>query len=100
VKAVMAGMGLSLMGAGRTLSENCVVEATQQAISSLLLEEATIQGAKGVLINITGGMDLMLYEVNKANSIIGSATRTHNLSISILCPLSDAYLTCDETYED
>jgi cell division protein FtsZ len=46
------------------------MEATQQAISSPLLEEATIEGAKGVLINITGGLDLTLYEVNEASSII------------------------------
>src|SRR5215207_10020761 len=70
VKAVMSGMGLALMGAGRASGENRAVEATQQAISSPLLEEATIQGAKGVLINITGGMDLTLYEVNEASSII------------------------------
>src|SRR5918998_1000986 len=63
VKAVMQGMGLALMGAGRASGENRAMEATQQAISSPLLEEATIEGAKGVLINITGGMDLTLYEV-------------------------------------
>ncbi|HEY0172120.1 MAG TPA: cell division protein FtsZ [Pyrinomonadaceae bacterium] len=70
VKAIMSGMGLALMGAGRASGPNRAVEATQQAISSPLLEEATIQGAKGVLINITGGMDLTLYEVNEASSII------------------------------
>ncbi len=73
VKAIMAGMGLALMGAGRASGENRAVEATQQAISSPLLEEATIEGAKGVLINITGGSDLTLYEVNEASSIIREA---------------------------
>src|SRR5918992_263641 len=73
VKAIMAGMGLALMGAGRASGPNRAVEATQQAISSPLLEEATIQGAKGVLINITGGLDLTLYEVNEASSIIREA---------------------------
>jgi cell division protein FtsZ len=58
------------MGAGRASGENRAIEATQQAISSPLLEEATIQGAKGVLINITGGTDLTLFEVNEASSII------------------------------
>ena len=58
------------MGAGRATGENRAIEATQQAISSPLLEEATIQGAKGVLINITGGPDLTLFEVNAASSII------------------------------
>ncbi len=73
VKAIMAGMGLALMGAGRASGENRAVEATQQAISSPLLEEATIEGAKGVLINITGGPDLTLFEVNEASSIIREA---------------------------
>jgi cell division protein FtsZ len=72
VKAIMAGMGLALMG-GRASGENRAVVATQQAISSPLLEEATIEGAKGVLINITGGTDLTLYEVNEASSIIREA---------------------------
>src|SRR5512132_3955340 len=70
VKSIMAGMGMALMGAGRARGENRAIEATQQAISSPLLEEASIDGAKGVLINITGGPDLTLFEVNAASSII------------------------------
>ncbi|HET9478705.1 MAG TPA: cell division protein FtsZ, partial [Pyrinomonadaceae bacterium] len=70
VKSIMQGMGMALMGAGRATGENRAIEATQQAISSPLLEEATIQGAKGVLIKITGGPDLTLFEVNAASSII------------------------------
>jgi cell division protein FtsZ len=73
VKSIMAGMGMALMGAGHARGENRAIEATQQAISSPLLEEATIQGAKGVLINITGGPDLTLYEVNVASTIIREA---------------------------
>jgi cell division protein FtsZ len=73
VKSIMQGMGMALMGAGRARGENRAIEATQQAISSPLLEEATIQGAKGVLINITGGPDLTLYEVNIASTIIREA---------------------------
>jgi cell division protein FtsZ len=73
VKAIMQGMGLALMGAGRASGEHRAMEATQQAISSPLLEEATIEGAKGVLINITGGTDLTLYEVNEASTIIREA---------------------------
>ncbi|HKO43569.1 MAG TPA: cell division protein FtsZ [Pyrinomonadaceae bacterium] len=73
VKSIMAGMGMALMGAGRASGENRAIEATQQAISSPLLEEATIEGAKGVLINITGGPDLTLYEVNTASTIIREA---------------------------
>jgi len=70
VKTIMAGMGLALMGAGRASGEDRALKATQQAISSPLLEEATIEGARGVLINITGGTDLTLYEVNEASSVI------------------------------
>jgi cell division protein FtsZ len=70
VKTIMSGMGMALMGAGHATGENRAIEATQQAISSPLLEEATIQGARGVLINITGGPDLTLYEVNAAATII------------------------------
>jgi len=73
VKSIMAGMGMALMGAGRASGENRAVSATQEAISSPLLEEASIQGAKGVLINITGGNDLTLYEVNEASTIIREA---------------------------
>jgi cell division protein FtsZ len=70
VKTIMAGMGLALMGAGRASGDDRALKATQQAISSPLLEEATIEGARGVLINITGGPDLTLYEVNEASSVI------------------------------
>jgi cell division protein FtsZ len=73
VKAIMSGMGMALMGAGHGFGENRAIDATQQAISSPLLEEASIQGAKGVLINITGGSDLTLYEVNAAATIIREA---------------------------
>lgn len=73
VKAIMQGMGLALMGAGRASGPDRATNATQQAISSPLLEEATIEGAKGVLINITGGTDLTLFEVNEASSIIREA---------------------------
>jgi cell division protein FtsZ len=73
VKSIMQGMGMALMGAGRASGEDRALKATQQAISSPLLEEATIEGAKGVLINITGGLDLTLYEVNEASMIIREA---------------------------
>ncbi len=70
VRTIMAGMGMALMGAGHGRGENRAIDATQMAISSPLLEEATIKGARGVLINITGGPDLTLYEVNEASTII------------------------------
>jgi cell division protein FtsZ len=70
VRTIMAGMGMALMGAGRASGESRAIDATQEAISSPLLEEATIKGARGVLINITGGPDLTLFEVNEASSLI------------------------------
>jgi cell division protein FtsZ len=70
VRTVMAEMGLALMGAASASGENRAVEAAQKAISSPLLEDISIQGARGVLINITGGADLCLHEVNEAASMI------------------------------
>jgi cell division protein FtsZ len=70
VRTIMQGMGMALMGTGFARGEHRAIEATQEAISSPLLEEASIKGAKGVLINITGGPDLTLYEINEAASIV------------------------------
>src|SRR5213078_3009226 len=70
VRTIMQGMGMALMGTGYARGENRAIEATQEAISSPLLEEASIKGARGVLINITGGHDLTLCEVNNAASIV------------------------------
>jgi len=70
VRTVMAEMGLALMGAAVASGENRAIEAAQKAISSPLLEDISIQGARGVLINITGGPDLCLHEVNEAASMI------------------------------
>jgi cell division protein FtsZ len=70
VRTVMAEMGLALMGAAAATGENRAIEAAQKAISSPLLEDISIQGARGVLINITGGPDLCLHEVNEAASMI------------------------------
>jgi cell division protein FtsZ len=70
VRTVMAEMGLALMGASSATGENRAIEAAQRAISSPLLEDISIQGARGVLINITGGPDLCLHEVNEAASMI------------------------------
>jgi cell division protein FtsZ len=70
VRTVMAEMGLALMGAATASGENRAIEAAQKAISSPLLEDISIQGARGVLINITGGPDMCLHEVNEAASMV------------------------------
>jgi len=70
VRTVMHGMGFALMGAAVASGENRAVEAARQAISSPLLEDVSINGARGVLLNITGGADLSLFEVNEAASMV------------------------------
>lgn len=70
VKTIMRGMGDAVMGTGVASGENRAVESAQKAISSPLLEDTSIHGAKGVIINITGGDDMTLSEVNEASSII------------------------------
>lgn len=74
VRTVMTGMGNAFWGTGRARGEVRALEATQQAISSPLFEETAIAGAKGVLINISGGSDLTLHEVNEASTIIHEVT--------------------------
>ncbi|MEW5984910.1 MAG: cell division protein FtsZ [Acidobacteriota bacterium] len=73
VKTIMTGMGVALMGTGLGSGENRAIDAAQTAISSPLLEDASIQGARGVIINVTGGSDLSLMEVHDASSIIYEA---------------------------
>jgi len=70
VKAVMKGMGLALMGTGVASGENRAVEAARRAISSPLLEDNSIHGARGILLNITGGPDMSLNEINEASCLI------------------------------
>jgi cell division protein FtsZ len=74
VKTVMSEMGMAMMGMGVASGENRAMEAGQRAISSPLLEDISIHGAKGILINITGGADLTLHEVNEASSLIQRET--------------------------
>ena len=73
VRTVMANGGSALMGTGIGRGENRAMEAAQQAISSPLLDNVSIAGATGVLVNITGGTDLTLGEVHQINEIIHDA---------------------------
>jgi cell division protein FtsZ len=70
VRAVMKGMGQAVMGTGVGQGENRAVEAAQRAISNPLLEDSSIEGAKGVIVNITGGGDLSLSEASEATALI------------------------------
>src|SRR5580765_7010655 len=69
VRKVMSDMGRALMGTATADGENRAIHAAQAAISSPLLEDASIEGARGVLINVTGGHDLTLFEVTEAAQI-------------------------------
>jgi cell division protein FtsZ len=70
VRTIMAETGMALMGTGTAAGDNRAIEAAQKAISSPLLEDVSISGARGVLINITGGPNLTLFEVNEASTLI------------------------------
>ena len=88
VRTVMDEMGKAMMGTGEATGDNRAVEAAEAAINNPLLDDVSLKGAKGVLINITGGSDLTLYEVDEAahlirnqvdenaNIIVGSALDT------------------------
>src|SRR5688572_857187 len=70
VRAVMKGMGQAVMGTGIGEGDNRAVEAAQRAVSNPLLEDSSIEGARGVIVNITGGPDLALSEAAEATSLI------------------------------
>jgi cell division protein FtsZ len=73
VKTIMAGMGFAMMGTGVAEGPDRAIEAARRAISSPLLEGASVNGARGVIINVTGGPDLSLVEVSEASSIVQEA---------------------------
>ncbi len=70
IRTIMAGMGDALMGSGSGVGENRAITAAEQAITSPLLDGADVRGARGVLINITGGPSLAMHEVGEASSLI------------------------------
>ncbi len=74
VRTIMNSKGLALMGTGRASGPDRALEAAEMAVSSPLLEDVSIEGATGILINITGGYDLTLKEINDAASFIESAS--------------------------
>jgi len=73
VKTIMSGMGFAIMGTGLGEGEGRAIDAANFAISSPLLEDASVKGARGVIINVTGGSDLSLIEVSEASAIIQEA---------------------------
>ena len=73
VKTIMAGMGMAIMGTGVGEGQSRAMDAANFAVSSPLLEDASVKGARGVIINVTGGPDLSLLEVSEASAIIQEA---------------------------
>jgi cell division protein FtsZ len=73
VRTIMSGMGLAMMGTGVADGQDRAMEAARRAISSPLLEGASVNGSRGVIINVTGGTDLSLVEVSEASAIVQEA---------------------------
>jgi cell division protein FtsZ len=73
VRTIMSGMGMALMGAGTGKGEHRALDAAQKAVASPLLDETSIDGARGILINFTGGPDLAIHEVVEAAKIVQEA---------------------------
>ncbi|MGD0618196.1 MAG: cell division protein FtsZ [Bryobacteraceae bacterium] len=82
IRAIMLGMGYAMMGTATCRGERAPVEAARQAISSPLLEEGGVKGARGVLINITASSRLSLHDVNEACSLIRGATTNEDVQIN------------------
>lgn len=81
VRTVMSASGIAVMGVGLTSGENRAVEAAQKAISSPLLEGMSIQGAKSILVNMTGSETMTLFEVSEAMNVINTAVGTNDVNI-------------------
>jgi cell division protein FtsZ len=73
VRTIMTDQGMALMGTGRASGPDRAVQAATQAVSSPLLEDVTIDGATGILINVTGGPRMTLHEIHQASSLIQEA---------------------------
>ena len=82
VRTIMKDMGLAIMGTGKATGKDRALDAAFQAISSPLLENMTIKGARGILINISGGLNLGLHEIGIAASVIGEQAE-ENASIIV-----------------
>ena len=79
IKAVMSEMGKAMMGTGEAEGENRAISAAEAAISNPLLDNVSMKGAKGILINITGGLDMTLFEVDAAANRIREEVDSHTL---------------------
>ncbi len=94
IRAIMSGMGYAMMGTATATGENAAITAAEQAINSPLLEEGGVEGAKGILINITGSSELGLLEVSEACTLVREATQNEDVQISFGVVVDDSM---DET---
>ena len=90
IRTIMLGMGYAMMGTAAASGENASIEAARQAISSPLMEEGGVKGARGVLINITGSSRLSLHDVNEACSLIRAATANEDAQINFGVVLNES----------
>src|SRR5256712_3728921 len=87
----MSGMGMAMMGTGTGRGEHRALDAAQKAVASPLLDDTSIQGARGILINFTGGADLSIHEVEEAARIVQEAA--HEDANIIFGAVIDPHLT-------
>ncbi len=90
IKSIMTGMGYAMMGTASATGANAALLAAEQAISSPLLEEGGVRGARGILINITGSSRLGLHEVNEACSLIRKAASFEDVQINFGVVMNEA----------
>jgi cell division protein FtsZ len=90
IKSIMTGMGYAMMGTASATGANAALLAAEQAISSPLLEEGGVRGARGILINITGSNRLGLHEVNEACSLIRKAASFEDVQINFGVVMNEA----------
>src|SRR5881397_3654475 len=91
VRTIMSGMGMAMMGTGTGRGEHRTLDAAQKAVASPLLDDTSIEGARGILINFTGGPDLAIHEVEEAARIVQEAA--HDDANIIFGAVIDPHMT-------
>ncbi len=90
IRAIMSGMGYAMMGTASAEGKDAAMEAARQAISSPLLEEGGVEGARGILINITGSSQLGIHDVNAACSLIRQSAKNDDVQINFGVVMNEA----------
>ena len=90
IRAIMSGMGYAMMGTASAEGKEAAMEAARQAISSPLLEEGGVEGARGILINITGSSQLGIHDVNAACSLIRQSAKNDDVQINFGVVMNEA----------